>query len=195
MTSDKWQPGGLLRLETQRFVLSSMLREDVSEAFIGWMADPDVMVGLNMHRRRLTRVQTVRFVLGFDNHRKFCLAIKDKTTGQLIGFFILDCDLIQQCAETSVVVGNKSFWGKNVVKEARSCLLDFLFDQMYMVKVIGRPHGRNISSIFNYKALGFTCEAVLRQQMKAIQGEQRLDQLVFGILKSEWQQKRQELMT
>ena len=193
MIQYSWQPGGLLALETTRFTLTSMLREDVTEAFVTWMADPEVMVGLNMHRRRLTRVQAVRFVLGFDNHKRFCLGIKDKVTKSLIGFFILDCDPIQQCTETSVVIGDKNFWGKNVVMETRSCLLDFLFNHMKMVKVIGRPHGRNFSSIYNYKALGFTCEAVLRQQMKAIQGEQRLDQLVFGILKPEWQQKRQEL--
>ncbi|MFT6899661.1 MAG: RimJ/RimL family protein N-acetyltransferase [Paraglaciecola sp.] len=194
MIPDNWQPGALLQLETTRFTLGSMLREDVSDEFINWMADPDVMVGLNMNRRRLSRIQAVRFVLGFDNHRRFCVGVKDKVTKGLIGFFILDCDLIQQTAETSVVIGAKEYWGKNVVMETRSCLLDFLFIQMDMVKVFGRPHGRNFSSIYNYKALGFVCEAVLRQHMKAIKGEQRLDQLVFGILKPEWQKKQQELM-
>jgi len=194
MTKTRWTPNALLQLETERFIISSMLREDVTEEFTDWLSDPDVMMGLNMHRKRLTRPQAVRFVISCDNHSRFCLAVKDKANGQLIGLFIVNCDLNQQIAETSVVIGNKDYWGKDVVKEARFVLLDFLFDQMNMFKVIGRPHGRNFSSIYNYKALGFTCEAVLRQQMKAINSEQRLDQLIFGILKDEWLQKREELL-
>ena len=58
--------------------------------------------------------------------------------------------------------------GKNIVIEARSAILDFLFDELKMHKVLGKPHGRNFSSIFNYKAMGFACEAVLREQMLAI---------------------------
>ena len=74
--------------------------------------------------------------------------------------------------------------------ETRATLLDFLFDQMDLHKVTGRPHGRNFSSIYNYKALGFHCEAVLREQMRSIKDDQRLDQLIFGMLRDEWHARR-----
>ena len=89
-------------------------------------------------------------------------------------------------AETAVVIGEREQWGKNIVLEGRARLLDFLFDELSMHKVIGRPHGRNIGSIFNYKALGFQCEAVLREQSRAVTDDSRLDQLVFGLLRDEW---------
>lgn len=186
------QPGALLNLETERFTLTSMTREDAKGEFSTWLADEDVMIGLNMPKRQFSSLQAVRFVLDFDNYHRFCLGIKNKKDQQLIGFFIVDCDHNQQCAETSVVMGEKSFWGKGVVIETRSVLLDYLFGSLNMFKVTGRPHSRNFSSIFNYKAMGFTCEAVLRQQMKTYNAEQRLDQLVFGILKQEWLERRQQ---
>ena len=187
-----WAPGALLELKTERFVIRTMTREDVTDHFISWLADPEVMLGLNLPRRRLSRPQAVRYVLGHDNRTKFCLAICLNPDGPQIGFFIVNCDLRHKFAETSVVIGDRDFWGKNVVIETRSALLDFLFDQMNMHKVLGRPHGRNFSSIFNYKAMGFKCEAILREQMCSIQDENRLDQLVFGMLRDEWSARRQK---
>ena len=136
----------LLELTTERFVVRTLTREDVTDDFIGWLADPEVMVGMNLPRRRLTRAQAVRWTLAHDNRTRFCL----RTDGQRIGFFTISCDLGHRCAETSVVVGDHDWWGKNVVMEARSALLDFLFERMDMHKVIGRPHGRNFASIYNH---------------------------------------------
>jgi ribosomal-protein-alanine N-acetyltransferase len=188
-----WQPGALLRLETPRFIVRSMTREDVTDTFIGWLADPEVMLGLNLPRRRLSRSQAVRWVLGFDNRVRFCLGLHVRRDGPQIGFFTVDCDLKNRCGETSVVIGDRSFWGRNVVIETRSSLLDFLFEEMDLHKVTGKPHGRNFASIYNYKALGFTCEAVLREQLCSIQDGTRLDQLIFGMLRSAWRARRGDL--
>ena len=184
-----WEPGASVRLETPRFIVRSMAREDVDAAFLGWLADPEVMLGLNLPRRQLSRLQAVRWVLGFDNRARFCLGIypRSESGGATIGFFTVVCDPNSRCADTSVVIGERSWWGRNVVIETRRELLDFLFDRLDLHKVTGRPHGRNIASIFNYKALGFTCEAVLREQLRSIRDDSRLDQLIFGMLRSEWQ--------
>ena len=187
-----WEPGGLLELETERFIVRTMTREDVTEDFLTWLADPEVMLGLNLPRTRLSRPQAVRYVLKHDNRTKFCLAICLRSDARQIGFFTVRCDSRHQCAETSVVVGDRNYWGKNVVVETRTALLNFLFDKMDMHKVLGRPHGRNFSSIFNYKVLGFHCEAILREQMLSIEDDKRLDQLIFGILRDEWHARCKE---
>lgn len=102
------------------------------------------------------------------------------------------CDPVHRCGETSVVIGDQAYWGKNVVIEARTALLNFLFDRVGLHKILGRPHGRNFSSIFNYKAQGFRCEGILKEQMRSIKDGERLDQLIFGITKKEWYEKRQD---
>jgi len=181
-----WSPGALVELRTERFVVRTMTREDINDEFLGWLADPEVMLGLNLPRRRLSRLQAVRYVLGHDNRGNFMLTICKREDGRGIGFFTVNCDLGNRSAETSVVVGNREYWGQNVVVETRSALLDFIFETLNMHKVIGRPHGRNFSSIYNYKVMGFQCEAVLREQMRSVSDDSRLDQLVFGLLRSEW---------
>jgi RimJ/RimL family protein N-acetyltransferase len=181
-----WEPGDLVELTTERFLIRSMTREDATEELIGWLADPDVATGMNMPAKRMTRVQAVNWVLHQDNLRDFRLLVVDRESGTGIGFFTISVEPAQKTAETAVVIGDQTRWGQNIVVEVRTALLEFLFDTMGMHKVIGRPHGRNVSSIFNYKALGFTCEAVLREQMRAVDGGGRLDQLIFGLLASEW---------
>lgn len=184
--------GDLVELETARFVVRSIEREDVTDRLLSWMADPDVAGGLNMRERRLSQAQALRWVMSFDNDRRFFLIICDRYNETPIGFFTVEVD-IHKTAETAVVIGDQSYWGRNVVIETRGAILDFLFDVLGVYKVLGRPHGRNFSSIFNYNAMGFTCEAILRDQMLAVGSGDRLDQLVYGILAPEWAEKRKDI--
>lgn len=185
-----WQPGDLVSLETERFTIRSVEREDVTEAFLTWLTDDDVVIGMNTSQRQMSVAQGVRWVLSFDNERRFFLMVIDKKSEKSIGFFTVTVDP-HNVAETAVVVGDRDFWGQNVVMEARSAILDMAFGTLGVHKVIGRPHGRNFASIFNYNAMGFTCEAVLREQMKAVRTDERLDQLVYGIFASEWRQRQE----
>ncbi|WP_298970137.1 GNAT family protein [uncultured Roseobacter sp.] len=184
-----WSPGDLVEIETVRFLVRSIEREDVTESLLSWMADPEVMTGLNLPERRMSQAQALRWAMGFDNARQFFLLVCDRATGTPIGFFTVTIDS-HKTAETAVVIGDRNYWGKNVVMETRAALLDFLFDTLGIYKVIGRPHGRNLSSIYNYNAMGFTCEAILRAQMLSVVDNDRLDQLVYGILAPEWVEKR-----
>lgn len=189
----KWSPGDLIHLETERFTLDSVLREDVDETFLSWLADPEIMIGLNMPPRRMSRGQAVHYAMSFDNLHKSMLIVRAKETGNKIGMFNITFNHVQRVAETAVVIGDKTYWGENVVVEARTAIMAFLFDDLNLHKVIGLPHGRNMSSIFNYQALGFTCEAVLREQMPSVDGEGRLDQLMFGLLRSEWDAQKAQV--
>ena len=130
-----WETGTLLELETERLTLRTMAREDVTDEFVSWLADPEVMQGLNLPRQRLTRVQAVRWVLGYDNRNRFFLGIHLQEVG-LIGFFTVNCDPKHMTAETAVVIGEREHWGKDIVLEGRARLLDFLFDELSMHKVI-----------------------------------------------------------
>ncbi len=88
-------------------------------------------------------------------------------------------------AYTNVCIGDREYWGKDVAREVRWRMLDFLFNRLEMEKVEGEIMGRNLPSIFNYKVLGFTAEGIRRKQINAVGGG-RADIYHFGILKNEW---------
>ena len=125
----------------------------------------------------------------FNNRNSFGLGVYFRSTGILVGFYAVYLDFKNKLANTNVVIGDKSHWGKSAVLETRAAILDFLFDTMGVHKVCGNPFARNFPAVFNYKAQGFQCEGVLRQHRMTRDGN-RLDQLLFGILATEWQDRR-----
>jgi len=185
-----WQPGTPLKLETERFVVRSVIARDVGSNYMTWAKDPNVMETLNLPPRQLTLGQLVRYVERFNNKTSFHLGVFLKETGVQIGFYSVYVDASNMIAQTNVVVGDRAWWGKRVVLETRAAIIDFLFDVIGVDKVWGLPLARNVPSVFNYKAQGFKCEGVLRQHRKSVVGG-RADQLAFGLLKSEWQEAKE----
>ena len=166
-----------------------MREEDISDKYIAWAKDPELMEGLNTPARSLNRTQLQRYIKTFDNRTKFHLGVFSQPENLHIGFFTIYVDNKNRSAQTNVVIGDRDYWGKGVVLEARAAIIDFLFEIVKVEKIWGTPYERNFPSIFNYKAQGFTCEGVLRKHMVNVKG-QRVDQYIFGLLREEWLARR-----
>lgn len=180
-----WQPGMGLQVETERFVLRSLVPADADEVYTSWWNDAEIQKGFNRLPRHWDRARAAQHIQQFENRDSFHLGIYPKDTGQIIGFFAMFVDHRQKVARTNICIGDKAYWGKNVVLEVRARMLDFLFNRLAMEKVEGEIKGRNFASIFNYKALGFTAEGVRRKQIWAFNGG-RTEIYQFGLLKEEW---------
>ncbi len=174
------------RIESERFTMRSVVPDDVDESYMSWVRDPELpgKIGLNVPPNP-TVAQFKRYVQTFDNRNSYHLAIATKQSGVDIGYYWVNVELDNKTAMSHVVISNRDYWGKKVVQETRVALLDFLFFSLGMDKVLGRPLARNFSAIFNYQALGFTKEGVLRAQILE-PGGKRVDQVYFGLLREEW---------
>lgn len=184
-----WQPGDPVALKTKSYTLRSMGPDDITDRYITWAKDPELMENLNAPARLVNRTQLKRYIKSFDNRTKFHLGVFTAPEGVHIGFFTIYVDAKNRSAQTNVVIGDRDYWGKGVVLEARGAILDFLFDVVGVAKIWGTPFERNFPSIFNYKAQGFTCEGVLRKQVINMKGK-RVDQYIFGLLREEWHARR-----
>lgn len=179
-----WQPGQPLQMETERYLLRSLGPADATDTYISWWNDAEVQLGLGHQPRGWGRAEAKRHISNFDNRMRFHLGIFPKQTTLPIGFIAIFLEPAG-CAKTNSVIGNKEYWGQGVVLEVRGRVLRFLFEGLGRHKVFGKVDGRNFASIFNYKAQGFTCEGVLREELIAPDGS-RHDQLYFGLLREEW---------
>lgn len=186
-----WQPGQPLQTMTERFVLRSILPAHINKAYISWWNDEEIQAGFNFKPRGWGLKEAQIHVSKFDNKESFHLGIYDKATKQMIGFYTMFVNYGTKRALTNVCIGDKSWWGKGVVLEIRSKMLDFLFFNLNLEKVVGTIHGRNLPSIYNYKAQGFRNEAIVRSHMIGANGG-RIDEYHFGLLKEEWLAKRKE---
>lgn len=189
----RWQRGQPLQFQTKRFVVRSLFPKDADEVYTSWWNDPEIQAGFNFPARGWNRQRAARHIAQFDNDKKFHLGIFDKQTKQKIGFFAMFPNYVNRVAMTNICLGDKSWWGKGVTLEVRAPMMDFLFGMLGMEKVEGVIHGRNLPSIFNYKAMGFKPEAVVRSHLMSYKGGgERVDEFHFGLLKEEWLEIRKK---
>lgn len=184
--------GRPLELETTRFRLRSLRPADASQRWLAWLADPDVVHPINAEVQHLTIQDLTKYIAEHDNFARFLVGIFEKTNGLHIGFFFIEVDRKNQVATFNVLIGEKSWWGKGVVNEARAALLDYFFDRMGMAKICGAPLSRNFPAIFNYKAQGWVHEGTLRYHYRSALDGSRLDQLRFRLMPEEWRRIRQQ---
>jgi len=186
-----WQPGQPMQVITERFVLRSILPRHITQDYISWWNDAEIQEGFNFKPRGWGLVEAKKHVQKFNNKDSYHLGIYDKQTRKMIGFYTMFIYPAAKRALTNVCVGDKAWWGKGVVLEVRGKMLDFLFFNLGMEKVEGSIHGRNLPSIFNYKAQGFKNEAIVRSHLKGAYGG-RVDAYYFGLLKKEWLEIRKQ---
>ncbi len=183
-----WKPRTPLWLETPNYRVRSMSESDVSADMVRWFADPEVMefvaLPLNMKREGI-----VKLLRSADNAGFFMLAIEAREAGPLIGFYRVWRFPAYQYAKSAVLIGDRDYWGSKAVLETRAALLDFLFEEANLHKVTGAVYTRNVAAAFNYKAQGFACEGVLRQQEPDRRGGWR-DVYLFGLLRDEWRARK-----
>src|SRR5690606_1724943 len=189
----KRPPGPPIRLETANYIVRSMQHSDVNEDYRDWTHDEEIMAGVNSSPTTMTLEDMHKYVDRFDNRNSFHFGIFDKhANNRLVGFYVIYRDRRHNLAQTNVVIGDKDYWGKQVVLETRSAVIDFLFDVVKVGKIWGNPMVRNVRSVFNYKAQGFVAEGVLRLHRIDPQGN-RVDQVMFGLLPEDWAKQKQAL--
>jgi len=191
MKREPWITGMPARLETERFIVRSMGPNDVTANYMKWIADPELMRNLNTLPFKQTPAEEAQRLKSYDNSSNFQFGAFVKPDNELIGFFQVRIDRRHKLAEVSVVIGNRDWWGRDAVLEARGAILDFLFDRLKLEKIWGMPQARNFAAIANYRKQGFRLEGVLRgHNESAYEKGKRLDFAVFSLLRPEWQARR-----
>jgi [ribosomal protein S5]-alanine N-acetyltransferase len=182
--------GPVTSLDTQNFTVRSLTPQDDLSAWATWAEDPAIMHPINAVPRKMSSADLQRFVATFDRKTRFIFGIYSRKGRNLVGIYQLKIDALQRTVTFNVLIGDKSYWGKDVVLETRAALLDFVFDKQGVEKAVGLPLVRNFPMIYNYKRQGFKLEGVLKGQVFSLNGGPRLDQYHFGLLREEWRTQK-----
>lgn len=177
-------PGKPFLLETRRFRLESHHLGHLDDTFLSWWNDEEIQDGLCMPPRNWGKRELIEHAALFNYVDNLSVGIFCRASGRHIGFTTIrrNAALV---TTTNTIIGDKTFWGSNVVLEVRGAVLKHIFEETDTIKVSGKVDGRNFASIYNYRAQGFKVEGIRRQHLKAPDGSRR-DQVLFGLLKQEW---------
>ncbi|WP_169544671.1 GNAT family N-acetyltransferase [Sneathiella aquimaris] len=183
-----WKWGTPLTLETKNYVAKSIDPNNLPEQLIDWFADAELLEFV-IENVGQSREQLEKKFARFNNKSLFALIIYARDIKQPIGLLRIHIEYPNSRAETSIIIGNRDYWGKNVVVEVRERMMRFLFTGVKINKISGTVRARNFPALFNYIKQGFRKEGILKQQVKGSDGAFE-DVVLFGLLKSEWEAQR-----
>ncbi len=176
-----------MQLKTENFVIRPLTSPDLGPEYFRWLQDPEVTRHLFLSGKDIGEEEAKAHVDGYDRENNFFFGIINRE-GKLIGTHSLtSCPEQKRCA-MGVMIGEKAYWGKQVVVEVRSAILDFAFYERDWEKAEAGCYKDNLPAIYNFQRLGWKLEGVRRAHR--IQSNTREDLLLFGLLKEEWDARR-----
>ncbi len=127
----------------------------------------------------------------YNNKGRFALLITERSSGTPIGIFKIYIERADSQGMTSVLIGNKDYWGKGVVLEIRERVLMFLFSAFKLNEVCGYVRGRNFPALFNYQKQHFIKEGIRKQHVRNNEGG--FDDVVeFAMMREDWMKRENE---
>lgn len=122
-----------------------------------------------------------KFTQGLWNGLVICLQGDDKVVGEIV--FNVE-DWTHQRVEIGYRI-DESVAGKGVCTAAATLLIDYLFKEVGVFKIVAKCDPRNIASFRVMEKLGFTREAFFKDHY--LIGDEWTDQLDYGLLSHHWQ--------
>lgn len=114
-----------------RLYLRALTPEDASDNYLGWLNDPEVQK-FSRRRGQKTSIEQLKNFLhqasqSSDYHLAICLHESNKHIGNIS---LNSIDALNKSAEISIMMGDKTEWGKGYGREAIEIVSLFAFDQM-----------------------------------------------------------------
>lgn len=172
-------------IETERFWLRSVRPREFAARTLHWARDPGFLETFLAQRDKPWKLRQWRRHLRNNTRRaRRAHGIWPKDGSGPVGIHMVDLGARAHTVYLSVGIGERDWWGKGVVREARAAILDHYFSRGY-IRAWGMVRADNYASIYNYQRLGFRHEGTLRNSMLLADGSIR-DELIFGMLAKEW---------
>lgn len=149
-----------------------------------WLADPRIARGLNIAPRRLPPADLRRYVESFDGRSGVILAIR--AGEELVGVSTLDLVPRHRTAQWSLIVGARERRDKASLLDVGLLTFDWAFGQTGLDKVSSRIASRKSVLKRLLDEIGIRLEGRLRDEILLADGAGRQDELVYGLLRSEW---------
>jgi diamine N-acetyltransferase len=171
------------------FVLRPLVKADI-ENRVRWFNDPDVRKTLIISEQ-FELEKTIRWfekIRDDDSRVEFVIETAEKTPVGVTG--LAGIDSVHKTAEIYIVIGQKEFWGKGVMLEAESLLIEWAFNSLGLEKIWAQTRPDNIASLITMKKIGFQIEGTLRNE-KIVNGK-RATVLHLGLLRDDFKLVRKQ---
>ena len=124
-------------------------------------------------------------IRSWDTQPLFAICLDDA----VIGAIDVRVDVANKTAEVGYSI-SRAHWGKGMMAEAATAVIDWAFSEFELVKVGSRADLENRQSWRVMEKLGMTREGVLRSARTSVADPcRREDTVHYGVLREEWRQR------
>lgn len=142
----------------------------VTDDYLGWLHDPDVLRFSNQRFREHTRETCLQYLASFSGTPNDFLAIYLREGGRMVGTMTAYVASHHGTADLGILVGDRRCWGRGVGRDAWQTVMDHLLEHVGLRKVTGGTLRGNAGMVRIMERTGMHLEAT-RVAQELVDGE------------------------
>lgn len=167
---------------TKRFRLTPITPETVSDEWLRWTSDPQLMGQMNARVAKLTRTDLQRYLVESQRQMRAIVGIYSRKDGVHVGLYETEITQEHRNVTVDVLVDQGRYDLASVLRETDPALLTYLAGRFGLEKAVAKVVETYKPLILHFEQTGWRKEGVLRQEHPAASGPGRLDVFQFGKL-------------
>jgi [ribosomal protein S5]-alanine N-acetyltransferase len=154
-------------LQSERIYLREVRLEDVNDDYYNWLNDPEINSYLETRFIPQSKENILEYVRKMNGKSdEIFLAICRKSDGKHIGNIkIGPINWYHRFADVSIILGDKSSWGKGFASESIKLINEFAFKGIGLHKLRAGCYEDNIGSIKAFEKAGYKIEATFKDYL------------------------------
>ena len=148
----------------ERVVLETFGERDITDAYIGWLNDPEVVRFSNQRFKVHTRESCRAYLASFAGTSNLFLLVRKRSDGAAIGTMTVYHSPPHGIADIGIMIGERSVWGEGYGQDAWNTLLDWLLTQHGVRKVTAGALAGNRGMVRLMERSDMSLEGVRRAQ-------------------------------
>jgi ribosomal-protein-alanine N-acetyltransferase len=188
---DKRGNMGIPFINGERLYLRALEEADADGPYATWFNDEEVCLGNSHHVFPFTRESALSYIhYAFQTHDELILAIVLRDGDRHIGNMALQhIHPIYNAADFSILIGDKSAWGKGYASEAGRLLFNHGFSSLNLHRIASGTFENN--NAFKKLALTLGMKEEGRRRSAIYKEGRFIDIIEFGILETEYWKNQQ----
>lgn len=178
---------GTKTIETDRLILRRFTMEDAQSMYRNWASDDEVTKYLTWPSHSSAEISQMvlkDWIAGYDKESfyKWAITIREQGSEPIGSISVVSCNDRIGKAEIGYCIG-RSWWHRGFTSEALQAVMDYLFDEVEMLRIEAVHDPRNPNSGAVMRKCGMSFEGTLRQSGWNNQGI--CDASVYALLRQE----------
>ncbi|GGA11901.1 hypothetical protein GCM10010923_23210 [Blastomonas marina] len=116
-------------LRGQKVVLRTFGADDVSEAYIGWLNNPEVTRFSNQRFRTHDRASCEAYLASFEGSDNLFVSVRDAADGAAVGTMTAYRNAHHGTCDVGIMIGQRDYWGGGYGQEAWDLLTGWLLSE------------------------------------------------------------------